>query len=225
MKIGHRLQQLDHMITEYYDEIWDCCCDHGLLGMTLIKRGASAKVHFVDIVAPLMSELEAKLERFFPKSLQQDHWQVHCQDVATLSLKTDQSKSNIKRLVIIAGVGGDRMIELISSIIQKHPKQTIELLLCPVHHNYKVRQTLSRLELGLIDEKIVKENNRFYELIHVSSKAKQIISTVGSLMWDFSRNDDRDYLKKTIQHYQLKSKANPTQFEPIISAYASLNKK
>ncbi|HTG55937.1 MAG TPA: SAM-dependent methyltransferase, partial [Niabella sp.] len=49
-----------------YTHIWDCCCDHGLLGAALLSRQAAAHIHFVDIVPELMHELKNKLQRFFP---------------------------------------------------------------------------------------------------------------------------------------------------------------
>ena len=36
------------MIPDGYDHIWDCCCGHGLLGMTLLARHAAEHIHFVE---------------------------------------------------------------------------------------------------------------------------------------------------------------------------------
>lgn len=57
------------MVTSEYTHIWDCCCDHGLLGAALLSRQAGSYIHFVDIVPELMSELKNKLQRFHPKEL------------------------------------------------------------------------------------------------------------------------------------------------------------
>ena len=38
LKLGNRLRQLERMIDQRYSQIWDCCCDHGLLGMSLLQR-------------------------------------------------------------------------------------------------------------------------------------------------------------------------------------------
>ncbi|HSC68256.1 MAG TPA: SAM-dependent methyltransferase, partial [Cellvibrio sp.] len=57
LKLGKRLQQIELMVTANYDHIWDCCCDHGLLGAALLARKAAPHIHFVDIVPELMRKL------------------------------------------------------------------------------------------------------------------------------------------------------------------------
>ena len=110
------------MVTAQYDHIWDCCCDHGLLGAALLARSAAPSIHFVDIVPELMRELENKLHRFHPKNAQSNsQWQTHCIDASSLPLQ----KFSGKHLVIIAGVGGDLMTDLVREIYQKNPTSNI----------------------------------------------------------------------------------------------------
>ena len=144
------------MVEDKYDHIWDCCCDHGQLGIKLLARKAASKIHFVDIVEPLMTELEAKLNKFFPQNSEYQNWQVYCLDVGKLPLKNTCKKS--KQLIIIAGVGGDLLIELIRAIIKTHPEYNYEFLICPVLHHYKVRTSLDSLGFGLINEVLIREN-------------------------------------------------------------------
>jgi len=225
MKLSKRLQQIDRMISKEYDHIWDCCCDHGFLGMNLLARNAASTIHFVDNVEPLIKNLELQLLKKHTKSSQiaplNNEWQVHC-----LSAEKIPIQNNASNLVIIAGVGGDLLIEIVEAILLKYPNQDLEFLLCPVHHNFKVRRALKHLGLGLVNENLVKENNRFYEILHTSLSSKQTISNVGSLMWDFSRQDDRDYLSKTIAHYErIQKTENNVLFEntqSIISDYRRL---
>ena len=61
MKLSKRLTAINTLISQHHDIIWDCCCDHGYLGMALLKRAAANQVIFVDIVATLMNDLEAQL--------------------------------------------------------------------------------------------------------------------------------------------------------------------
>lgn len=224
MKLSKRLKTINELIIEPYDHIWDCCCDHGFLGLSLLARNAASTIHFVDIVAQLMEDLESQLlkSHIVPNKVTLGSaWQVHC-----LSAEKIPIPRNTSNLVIIAGVGGDLLIEIIEAILAKYPNQNLEFLLCPVHHNYKVRQALRKLNLGLVNEVLIKENGRFYEIMHTSPHSKQTISSVGSLMWDFSRQDDRDYLSKTIAHYKRMQKADKSNLsedtQNIISAYRSL---
>ena len=121
MKLGKRLTQIAAMVEDDYQHIWDCCCDHGLLGATLLKRNSAPNIHFVDIVPTLMAQLEAKLQQFFSDSAHQ--WQTHCMDVSQLPLEQFQGK----HLIIIAGVGGDLMVELVTNIHQRHPKPNVAM--------------------------------------------------------------------------------------------------
>lgn len=151
MKISQRLQHINHMVQGHYDHIWDCCCDHGLLGMMLLKRNTANQVHFVDCVAPLMLQLTQDLQRFFPKqafstghsvaqnTLGISQWQVHCLNAADLPI--EQTDITNTHLIIIAGVGGKLLIELVQALISRHGSRQIEFILCPVHHNYYVRHS------------------------------------------------------------------------------------
>ena len=112
LKLSKRLQQIEKMATQQYEHIWDCCCDHGLLGFALLSSQTDSTIHFVDIVPELMAEVENKLERFCPSL----PWKAHCLDVAKLPLTQYQGK----HLVIIAGVGGDLMKQFIEAIYQQH---------------------------------------------------------------------------------------------------------
>lgn len=239
MKISPRLLQIDGMITRHYDHIWDCCCDHGLLGMVLLQRKAAGTIHFVDVVAPLMVELDDRLKRHFsvgsPSNGQQRAWQVHCLDVAQLPLSAvDMTRpttdTECSQLIVIAGVGGDLLVELVSAIINANPERSMEFLLCPVRQNYKVRQALVGLGCELINESLVRDNERFYEIIHVatcanartSSVVTQPLSHVGSIMWDLSRADDQTYLHQILSHYQRMLKNVDQDTQNIFDAYQAL---
>ncbi|WP_220770941.1 tRNA (adenine(22)-N(1))-methyltransferase TrmK [Shewanella sp. MBTL60-007] len=213
LKISQRLQHINTLINAPYDHIWDCCCDHGLLGAALLKRKAARNIHFVDVVPNLMFEVKLKLQRFFPDgeldkpSLDiaslcvpsaDSLWQVHCVDVA----KLDLAEKSQRQLIIIAGVGGDLTIELVQQIMARHPQHSLEFILCPVHHIYKVRTAMQQLGLGLVNEHLMQENKRFYEILHLSTTSQIPLTSVGSVMWDMDRELDRDYLQKSLKHYR-----------------------
>lgn len=226
MKQSQRLQQIDRMVTRHYNHIFDCCCDHGFLGQALLQREVADTIHFVDVVEPIMAELQERLEQFYCTDYSRNSWQVQCQDVARLSLPAEGST-----LVIIAGVGGDLLIELVTALVQAHPDHVLEFILCPVYHNYKVRQALTKLDLGLIDEKLVHENRQSYEVLHltnsVSGAEVEPLSPVGNRMWDLSRADHLQYLDKTIKHYQRMSQRRESlvgsiSAETIVAQYSAL---
>ena len=205
-KLSYRLSALQQLIQDSYLHIWDCCCDHGHLGMSLLTHQTAPNIHFVDIVPALMDNVKHTLNRFFSAS--SSAWKTHCLDVAQLPLAKHQGK----HLVIIAGVGGDLMIEFIRNICQRHPTLTIDFLLCPVHHQFALRETLHELNYCLKNEILIEENKRFYEILLVSTQSNSLknISPVGSDIWEFSTPQQARiaelYLAKTIAHYQRAQK-------------------
>lgn len=214
---------IEKMVTSAYDHIWDCCCDHGLLGAALLSRQAAENIHFVDIVPQLITELETKLHRFHSSSI----WETHCLDVAKLPLEQYQGK----HLVIIAGIGGDLMIQFIEAINHQHNNLNIDYLLCPVHHQYSLRQKLIELDFGLKDEVLVEEKHRFYEVIFVSStrEDKLKISPVGEGIWQSGSAKQSEmteqYLTKTLKHYQRIQQGKTNDVQHIIDAYRAISFK
>ncbi|AVV82355.1 tRNA (adenine(22)-N(1))-methyltransferase [Shewanella putrefaciens] len=236
MKISQRLQHINHMVQGHYDHIWDCCCDHGLLGMMLLKRNTANQVHFVDCVAPLMLQLTQDLQRFFPKqafstghsvaqnTLGISQWQVHCLNAADLPI--EQTDITNTHLIIIAGVDGKLLIELVQALISRHGSRQIEFILCPVHHNYYVRHSLAKLGFFIQAETLLEENRRFYEVLHVTLERPchgHPVTLTGSLMWEDLDKKDLDlakrYLSQVIAHYQRMP--SDLQVPYIIHAYQS----
>ncbi|MFP2767877.1 tRNA (adenine(22)-N(1))-methyltransferase [Oceanisphaera sp. KMM 10153] len=234
MKIGKRLQNIEAMVEPGYTHIWDCCCDHGLLGAALLSRRAAPVIHFVDIVPSLMDELETRLRQFYPAMAPQappsaslSTWQLHCIDVATLPLSLHDGK----QLVIIAGVGGDLMVKLVSAIHKANPDADIDFLLCPVHHQYTLRQQLIRLNFHLQQERLLEENRRFYELLLVSTRAnthqrRTRVSAVGKQLWQARSPEQADtasrYLNQTLGHYQRMQQGQHAEVFHIIEAYQAI---
>lgn len=230
IKLGKRLTKIDSMVTEQYDHIWDCCCDHGLLGTVLLSRQAAPHIHFVDVVPDLIYKLENKLAHFYPHESGSNpgaQWQVHCMDVSALPLH----QLSGKHLVIIAGVGGDLMTEFVKAIFQKNPTANIDFLLCPVHHQFTLRQQLIEYNFRLQTETLVAENNRFYEVLLVSSTGSSnttasTISPVGSLIWQNNNPEQAAiasaYLHNILTHHQ-RMQLNPnTDVQHIITAYSAI---
>ncbi len=221
VKMGQRLRQIEKMIGGQYTHIWDCCCDHGLLGLSLLDAQLAQRIHFVDIVPELLTQIEHILDTHWQGDRQ--GWQVHCMNAGELPLKQFSSNPQTdKHLLIIAGIGGDLMIELLQSQRAFSADYQIEYILCPVHHNYKVRQFLIKQDFALIDEALVFENKRGYEVLHVSVDGRQALSAVGSIMWDFSNPLHLDYLHKTIAHYQRMAKNPAMNVAGIINDYQQL---
>ncbi len=225
MKLSQRLQHIEQLITQPYEHIWDCCCDHGWLGQALLTRQAASHIHFVDIVPALIDKLQQRLTHHF---LDQTKWSAECLDVATIPLNQYQGR----QLVIIAGVGGDLSAELVRKIVRSHPDQTIDFILCPVYHTYALRQQLQQLTCVLHHESLVEENRRYYEILYIGTPTStdtsaQTISLVGDRLWKVNAIDQYQraerYLNKLLSHYQRVEKSYPEKAAPIVRAYQSVS--
>ena len=217
VKLGKRLSQLENMLDQRYSIIWDCCCDHGLLGMSLLQRKLADKVVFVDILAHQMAFLEEDLQRRFPQD--NANWQVICQDVKELGLPQVESQ-----LFIIAGVGGDKTVEFIDSLCAAMPGLSFDLLICSVQGNYPVRKALIKQGFNMLREEIVFENKRFYEALYVTKDPGSAITATGSSMWDWLNPDHQKYWQKILGHYRKKALADPLKFRSIVDEYEKLLK-
>jgi tRNA (adenine22-N1)-methyltransferase len=91
------------MVEPSYAVIWDCCCDHGLLGMSLLRDQCSGEVVFIDVLESQMANLAAALAQNFPQD--QYSWQVRCEDLKKIVVPAIESQ-----LFIIAGVGPHQTI-------------------------------------------------------------------------------------------------------------------
>jgi tRNA (adenine22-N1)-methyltransferase len=222
LKLSKRLQQIEQMVASDYTHIWDCCCDHGFLGTALLSRQSASQIHFVDIVPELITSLDSRLQRLNSDSA--SSWKTHCLDVAELPLEQYSGK----QLVIIAGVGGDLMVQFIEALHQKHPSLNIDFLLCPVHHQFTLRQKLIDLNFSLKDETLIEEKQHFYEVILVSSETNESapINPVGHRIWQSASVEQRlvieKYLNKKLNHYCRIQQGQNANVEHIIEAYRAV---
>ncbi len=245
IKLSHRLQSISDLITQPYDHIWDCCCDHGHLGIHLLIDKKAPNIHFVDIVPSLMTELEATLsQHFFSDKLNTldnktpPQWHVHCMDMSQLPL----SDHSGKHLVVIAGVGGELTQTLIKAVISNNPNISFDFLLCPVHQLFELREYLGKGDFSMIDEKLVEENRRFYEILHVTYQPGTIglanthlhqhkVSPIGNKIWLPNNKKEQlvieRYKQRTLQHYQrisfgLEKQGKPNSVAHIIEQYQAV---
>ncbi|MDO6526347.1 tRNA (adenine(22)-N(1))-methyltransferase TrmK [Motilimonas sp. 1_MG-2023] len=219
MKLSKRLTAIADHVNLAYPHIWDCCCDHGYLGRVILdkvlEQEKPAKVHFVDCVANITAPLLSQLQQ---QGIDSRYWQVHCIDVADLPL---QPLINQRHCVVLAGVGGELTLQLVTALLEQFPDHDIEFVLCPVHHQYALRQGLIALDLKLVAEQLIDENGRFYEILVVNKQGQHRLYEVGSLMWQHTESRHLAYLQAKIKHYQRLGLGGQSS-TGIITAYQNL---
>lgn len=228
VKLSHRLKRIEQLIQDKYEHIWDCCCDHGHLGISLLQRPVSAKVHFIDKVPSITDQLTTRLDRWCPISggLRGPSWTVQCLDVEELQI-TDEEKKG-RHLFIIAGIGGEQTLLLLQCLLGKYPDIEMEFILCPLRHCYVLRQGLISAQLKLLNEHLIQEKKWYYEVIHVTKKgdAQQDsdylpLTATGHTMWQDNPLAG-GYLEQTLSHYKKMLRSSPEVNQPILAAYQSL---
>lgn len=210
------------MVTAEYTHIWDCCCDHGYLGTSLLAQRIANCIHFVDTVPKLLERISSDLTK--NEAITNSCWQTHCIDAATLPL----NKYSGNHLVIIAGIGGDLMTKLVEQIYNTHPKLTIDFILCPIRQTYSLRQKLIEFNFSLKDEVLLEDKHHFYEVLFVSSIYENVfaINPVGEKIWSWKTAQQKDiikrYLAKMLNHYRRTQQGKSIEADNIVTAYESI---
>jgi len=213
MKLNKRLLALAEMVKQPYGLVWDCCCDHGLLGFKILANGLVKQVNFVDVVPDIINSLNTKLATHSHRLPIDVQWQTFCVDVAEIPLADNQylmqtqPSGKPQQLVIISGVGGELMIDMLDKLIEQYNGYNIDYLLCPVHHTYKLRNKLVELNFKLKQEQLVIDNKRNYELLLVNQVEGRDLSSTGNELWKNTK-EHQDYLLTLITHYQRVTKAD-----------------
>ncbi|MFT6908310.1 MAG: tRNA (adenine22-N1)-methyltransferase [Oleiphilaceae bacterium] len=209
--LGKRLsciatQICDTHMTKPFDQIWDCCCDHGYLGIAMLKRFSAQtsqrpQINFIDKVPHITKQLQDKLTQ---ESYQ--NYQVLTLDAGHLELAKNQG-----HCIVLAGVTSTGMLKLLETLLSKHPQQNLDFILCPTRGQHKLRQYLIKQDMHLIQETYIEENGRHYEVLHVRHQADQSqdaypysnkrVSSIGEF-WQTANLEHLDYLENRITHYQ-----------------------
>jgi tRNA (adenine22-N1)-methyltransferase len=198
--IGKRLEALFDLITlahkkQPYDAIWDCCCDHGYLGLKILNQKLCSTLYFVDQVPHIMQQLTADLSHY-----PSDRYQTITADAGTLSLPINQ-----RHLIILAGVGGERIIEIINNLNTHNEIQQIDYLLCPTTAQFDLREYLVTTDFKLVYEAIVSEKGHDYEILLIrhslTAQNSDNITLIGQ-MWEANNPYHLRYRQKLIKHYQ-----------------------
>jgi len=228
-RLSKRLQALSDLVTSHYDHIWDCCCDHGYLGMSLMYRNAGSMIHFVDTEAHLVSSLNDTLKEpeFSLAGGRVSAWRSHCLDAAKLPIRDFPGS----HLIIISGVGGDLVAHIVTQLCEQYPNAGLSFLLCPIRQNYELRAALRASGHELAKEILVEENGLVYELLLTScpnsnSENTGPIREVGEQIWVTSNQEDYDtanlYLSQKRSHYQRKARSGNPEDQSILNAYKTI---
>ena len=145
-----------------YSCIWDCCCDHGYLGIKILSENLCEKLIFVDQLPHIIDQLAGKLAPFCTGK----------HELITANAGELRFDLQQRHLVILAGVGGERTVQIISEIEQKHAEAQIDYIFCPSTSQNALREYLVIQDFGMAFESIVCEKKRCYEVMFVQPNTR-----------------------------------------------------
>ncbi|GAA5314800.1 MAG: tRNA (adenine(22)-N(1))-methyltransferase TrmK [Candidatus Pelagadaptatus aseana] len=210
--LGPRLSALLTDIIELqtvnnYDVIWDCCCDHGYLGLNLRYQEIARQLVFVDLIPTLIEQVEQRIEKYEATGCL-----AITADVGKLEFNPEQ-----KHLVIIAGIGGENIAVILEAIRQKRGFSNMDFIFCPTTTQYHLRSYLAKNGFISVTEKLVTESNRDYEIIGTRQDINgPPISPTGTF-WDPQQPAHRRYLTKLIRHYNNQNREDPSNEKRLIA--------
>lgn len=213
-RLGKRLAALRDAITEDYDDIWDVCCDHGFLGESLLLLGRAKHLHLVDQLPVITKQLEERFNQYPEEQYSID----------TCAGEELIVNKNRKTLVIISGVGGETVVDILSALAANNDLKGVDFLLSPANHAYELRAYLRQQHYGLINESVVFERRRGYELLLVKlNSSLQAVSEVGDI-WNLKHQQHRKHLEGLLTHYRkrMKNTSQRARAKMIAEKYTQL---
>ena len=151
IKLSKRLEEILHMVPK--GTAADIGADHGKLIIALFERGIISHGYAVENKVGPYNRLQKAIK---------DSGLID--DITPLLSDGIKDVPSHVGTFIIAGMGGD----LIVDILKKYPNKTkqIQTLIVDAHTNVpKLREEVSKLGFVIADEKIVEEDEKFYEII------------------------------------------------------------
>ena len=178
-RLGSRLAHIFQWLEEEapYDELWDLCCDHGRLGLHIHQTQSNTRVHLVDVVPSIIDILQDKY-----KTLEDGRLFFKLASAEDISLADVQ-----RQAIVIAGVGGATIIEILEGILRNNlallenlrrlthdninqstsgpclGRPCLDLILSPNTHIFELRRYLKNSPFNLVKEAFVSERRYYHE--------------------------------------------------------------
>ena len=151
MKLSLRLETIYKMVP--YSVTADVGSDHGKLMISLFNDGRIPKGYAIENKKGPFSRLL--------KALQDAHLE---EDIVPLFSDGISDLPNEVTTIVLAGLGGETIIKILSSHLEK--LKNVQTIIIDAHTSTpKLRKYISELGYIIADEKIIKEDDIFYEII------------------------------------------------------------
>lgn len=152
-------------ISSFVDDnskVIDIGCDHGYLGIELIKQNRNISVISSDISSKAISYAKKNINREGLNS--------------NIDLRVGNGLDVVDKdeinTVVIAGLGAHTQIEILINGIEKL-EYVDSIILSPNSSEFYIRFNLEKLGFYIYDEDIVLENGKFYPILKLKSGSKK----------------------------------------------------
>lgn len=126
MTLSPKLQIIyDHLLPG--EDVWDLCCDHGLLGRAALEAGGFDNVYFVDRVPHIIEKLKTRIQ---PLDL--------ARKARFLAAPAEELQQPLTGTVVIAGVGAYTAFAILKTLWQKNLLHARRLVLSPQRDDEKL---------------------------------------------------------------------------------------
>ncbi len=168
-RLGPRLNAIYELVKHLqqdntFSTIWDCGCDHGYLGTKILNDKLCNKLIMLDQLPHIIQQLGKRLQPHVSDEVA-DRFELLVADVSQLAFSTNE-----KHLIILAGIGGDNLLQITQAIELKNANCEIDYIFCPSSKPATLRSYLQASEFSLLAEISIEEKNRLYEILHVQRK-------------------------------------------------------
>lgn len=151
-KLSFRLEKIKKLISADSTIVWDLCCDHGLIGKSLMDK--KKKVYFVDIVPHIIENLK--------NSIDKSNCEFQARDATKIEIENRPDES-----IVMAGVGGWTCIKILKSLKQTHSEIKSEFILAPQKNLLTVKEYLLDNSFIIISEDFIQDKKNYYNILKV----------------------------------------------------------
>lgn len=215
MDLSPRLLKIEELIP-------NCSCladvgtDHAYIPILAISKGKCHKAIATDInKGPVNKAVRNINEHSMGDRIQ-----------ARLGPGLSVLKEGEADTMVIAGMGGNMISDILSQDIQK-AKEAKTLILQPMTHQDVLREALSTLGFHITDEELVREDRRYYQIIKASSGNGDIYRNKAEYILGLKLIEKKHpLLKEYIEYYKeqlgrvlerIDSREQKKRYEEIVS--------
>lgn len=194
-----RIQTIANMVGNYALMVYDLCCDHGQIGLSVNAR----EVVLLDVV-------ESIIEKIKTTDIPHGYTAI-CEDATNTKFDISPQTS-----FILAGIGGHLAVKILNNLYAQRV-YGMEIVLCIHSHVEEVYQWLEGKEFEGMDFSFVEENQKFYEIYKLKLKSDNEFKAKEFFIKNSSKVH-QEYLKERVSYFELKSRFD-SSFLPWLDFY------